>query len=46
MKDLALYNTESIDELVWPAENLSLSKNTPALTLKRTFAIIYLESLE
>jgi CBS domain containing-hemolysin-like protein len=37
MKNLTLYNTESIDELVWPDENLSISKNTPALSIVTDF---------
>ncbi|PKI02005.1 CBS domain-containing protein [Glaciecola sp. 33A] len=37
MKNLTLYNTESIDELVWPDENISISKNTPALSILTDF---------
>jgi len=37
MKNLTLYNTESIDKLVWPDENVSISKNTPALSIFTDF---------
>jgi CBS domain containing-hemolysin-like protein len=37
MKNLTLYNTESIDELVWPNDQLSVSKNTPALNILTDF---------
>jgi CBS domain containing-hemolysin-like protein len=37
VKKLTLYNTESIDELAWPEENLSISKNTPALSIVTDF---------
>ncbi|MFT4731662.1 MAG: hypothetical protein ACI89W_000675 [Gammaproteobacteria bacterium] len=37
MKSLTLYNTESIDELVWPDENLSIPKNKRALSIVTDF---------
>jgi len=37
MKILPLYSTESIDELVWPAEDFSVSRNTPALSILTDF---------
>ena len=37
MKSLTLYNTEYIDELVWPNAQLSVPKNTPALNILTDF---------
>lgn len=37
MKSLTLYNTEFIDELVWPEDTLSVSANTPALNVLTDF---------
>jgi CBS domain containing-hemolysin-like protein len=37
MKTLSLYNTESIDTLVWPAEEYALSTKTPALSILTDF---------
>jgi CBS domain containing-hemolysin-like protein len=37
MKSLPLYNTESIDTLVWPEEQYALSVKTPALTILTDF---------
>ena len=37
MKSLTLYNTESIDKLVWPEEQVSISAKTPALSILTDF---------
>ncbi|WP_371195155.1 CBS domain-containing protein [Glaciecola sp. SC05] len=37
MKSLNLYNTESIDTLVWPEEQYSISGKTPALSILTDF---------
>lgn len=37
MKSLTLYNTESIDKLVWPEEQDSVSAKTPALNILTDF---------
>ena len=37
MKNLTLYNTEYIDELVWPNDELYVPKNTPALNILTDF---------
>ena len=37
MKSLTLYNTESIDNLVWPEEQYSVSAKTPALSILTDF---------
>jgi CBS domain containing-hemolysin-like protein len=37
MKTLTLYNTESIDTLVWPEEQYTLSVKTPALSILTDF---------
>jgi len=37
MKSLTLFNTESIDVLVWPEEHISVSANTPALSIFTDF---------
>jgi CBS domain containing-hemolysin-like protein len=37
MKSLTLYNTESIDKLVWPAEPYSVSAKNPALSILTDF---------
>lgn len=37
MKSLTLYNTESIDRLVWPEEQYAVSEKTPALNILTDF---------
>ena len=37
MKSLTLYNTKSIDKLVWPEEQYSVSAETPALSILTDF---------
>ncbi|MEP4548165.1 MAG: CBS domain-containing protein [Saccharospirillum sp.] len=37
MRSLALYNTESIDRLVWPEEQSSITGRTPALSILTDF---------